>query len=67
MTKTIADYMQCDCDADIRPMDTYMTDDGEIRNLFACTECGSMIMINSTVTMVSEIDLVATPIEEFKE
>lgn len=64
---SISDYMQCDCDADIRPIDTYMTEDGEMRNLFACTECGSMIQIRSSVQMVSAIDLVATPIEEFKE
>lgn len=58
--------MGCDCDAEIKVMDSYLYEDQtsddyttRTKTIFVCTGCGKMVSISGDVDEIADISMVA--------
>lgn len=57
--------MGCDCDAEIKVMDSYLYEDPmndyttHTKTIFVCTGCGKMVSVSGEVNEVADISMVA--------
>lgn len=56
----IDSIMDCDCDAEIRVMDSYLFEDPEgpdtrLRIIFVCTGCGKMVSTTGSIDEIADI------------
>ena len=58
--------MGCDCDAEIKVMDSYLYEDQtsddlatRIQTIFVCTGCGKMVSVSGEVDEIADISIVA--------
>ena len=58
--------MGCDCDSEIKVMDSYLHEDQtsddlatRIKTIFVCTGCGKMVSVSGEVNEIADISMVA--------
>lgn len=58
--------MGCDCDSEIKVMDSYLHEDQtsddlatRIKTIFVCTGCGKMVSVSGEVDEIADISMVA--------